>query len=617
MTVEATTTTMTHDDRALLRRFEPVLRFTRGECFLPMDVETYVRHSSLWVQRPQEFPLRLWDHGSLTLERLVEPRLFPFGSVPYLKFVEPLNATEMAARRLRSTLAPDEDRFNAGRGRLSRVGYASRFVDAIFSLSLLLRGRVPGDTAVAAVQAYRQLQEQNRACRYYGRVLRRDGWIILQYWFFYAFNNWRSGYNGANDHEADWEMICVYLYETEGGAVAPEWVAYASHDFSGDDLRRRWDDPEVEKIGEHPVIYVGAGSHASYFQRGEYLAEVELPFLAPAQQFVDRLQELWWRIFPNNRQPSDTRWSQFSLFRVPFVDYARGDGRTLGPEQPLTWAEPGLLAPAPEWVAQYRGLWGLYTNDPFSGEDAPAGPMYNRDGTVRRAWYDPLGWAGLDKVPAPQRRLLQLRHQQDELEATLHELQRQIEEKSQELVGLGVELDAMRGRPYLEPMRDAHRERVAAASQALHRLRAECAAQETLLDTLRFYERRVRAGERVPLRAHVRRPHHSVAEQRPLSRFGEAWTALSIGLLLIGLVLIVLFARQYVFVSLTLLVSLMVFIEAGVRGNLARLITSVTTALAFVAALVILYEFFWQIAVISVFVAGAYIMWDNLRELRH
>ena len=39
-------------DRALLRRFEPVLRFTKGERFLPMDVEPYVRESSLWVQRP-------------------------------------------------------------------------------------------------------------------------------------------------------------------------------------------------------------------------------------------------------------------------------------------------------------------------------------------------------------------------------------------------------------------------------------------------------------------------------------------------------------------------------------------------------------------------------------
>ena len=35
------------------------------------------------------------------------------------------------------------------------------------------------------------------------------------------------------------------------------------------------------------------------------------------------------------------------------------------------------------WVSQYRGLWGLFARDPISGENAPAGPMYNRDGSPR------------------------------------------------------------------------------------------------------------------------------------------------------------------------------------------------------------------------------------------
>jgi hypothetical protein len=42
-------------------------------------------------------------------------------------------------------------------------------------------------------------------------------------------------------------------------------------------------------------------------------------------------------------------------------------------------------------------MWGLYAQDPISGENAPAGPMYNRDGSVRAGWYDPLGFAELDK----------------------------------------------------------------------------------------------------------------------------------------------------------------------------------------------------------------------------
>ena len=51
------------------------------------------------------------------------------------------------------------------------------------------------------------------------------------------------------------------------------------------------------------------------------------------------------------------------------------------------------------WVRDYRGLWGLDTADRFGGERAPAGPRYERDGSIRPSWANPLGWAGLLKVP--------------------------------------------------------------------------------------------------------------------------------------------------------------------------------------------------------------------------
>ena len=55
--------------------------------------------------------------------------------------------------------------------------------------------------------------------------------------------------------------------------LVPAWVAYASHDFHGADLRRRWDDRvDLELVDGHPVVYAGAGSHAAYFRPGEYQA---------------------------------------------------------------------------------------------------------------------------------------------------------------------------------------------------------------------------------------------------------------------------------------------------------------------------------------------------------
>ena len=240
--------------------------------------------------------------------------------------------------------------------------------------------------------------------RYHGRVIRQDGWVVLQYWLFYPFNNWRSGFFGANDHEADWEKIFVYLSETDEGEVRPEWVAYAAHNYTGDNLSRRWDDPEVEKVGEHPVIFVGAGSHASYFAHGEYLTELDLPLPRPIARVTNWVRSFW-----------KTRLGQYveeggqdggaGYFSIPFVDYARGDGLTVGEEGDREWDEPRLLDhPIPDWVSGYRGLWGLYARDPFEGEDAPAGPMYNRDKTVAAPGTTP--WAGQDWtrcLPRPRR----------------------------------------------------------------------------------------------------------------------------------------------------------------------------------------------------------------------
>jgi hypothetical protein len=77
----------------------------------------------------------------------------------------------------------------------------------------------------------------------------------------------------------------------------------------------------------------------------------------------------------------------------------------------------------------------------------------------------------------------------------------------------------------------------------------------------------------------------------------------------------VLFAREYLIFGLVMLISLFIFIEAGFRRHLTSLITSVTIGLATVAALILLYEFFWSIVIAGVLLAGGYILFENLREL--
>jgi hypothetical protein len=608
----------------LLQRFEPVIRSTKGDGFYPMDVEPYVRNCSLWVQRPGREAVRVVPDGKLSLDRLPQQPLDEARAVHFLKLSD---AEEMETgqpkgrlkmfRRHAKDRKESREAFLAGRGRLARVGYFSRFVDALYSIALLARGRVPGESAAAALEAYERIMAEHEHYRYHGRVLRQDGWIVLQYWLFYPFNNWRSGFFGANDHEADWEKIFIYLSKSDGGEVWPEWVAYAAHNYTGDDLRRRWDDPEVEKVGEHPVIFVGAGSHASYFAQGEYLTELTVPLPGPLARMTNWVRSFW-----------KTRLGQYvgdqggndgsPYLSIPFVDYARGDGLSVGEGGDKAWDEPRLLDhPIPDWVSGYRGLWGLYARDPFEGEDAPAGPMYNRDKSVARAWYDPVGWAGLDKVPPPTEAIEAILEEQEDIVTRCGVLRGEIWEKSQELKKLGAGLAAMRGRSHLDAPRGVGARRAAELSGEIDRLRAELAMDEAVSESLGEYAERLTSGEREPTRAHILRVHRPASEDElRVSRVAEAWAAISVSLMIISFVGIALLAREHLISMLVFSIAFFAFVEAGFRGRLVNLVSSANVGLAVVATLVLVYEFFWQLVIATVLIVGFYVLWDNLRELR-
>src|SRR5512142_1168081 len=202
-------------DIELLQCFEPVIRYTRGEQFFPVDVERYVRNCSLWTHDPNGRDKLIIQQDFLNIRRLVEPRTAPFGTVFYLRFIEPLSLSESAQAiadqvRLRGIL---KNNFHPGVGRLARGGLLPRVADALFTISFLMRGRVPAAAAAAAELDYYDIHAKQGNFVYYGRVAREKDWTVLQYWYFYCFNSWRSGFGGVNDHEADWESVSIYLYE--------------------------------------------------------------------------------------------------------------------------------------------------------------------------------------------------------------------------------------------------------------------------------------------------------------------------------------------------------------------------------------------------------------------
>ena len=195
-----------------------------------------------------------------------------------------------------------------------------------------------------------------------------------------------------------------------------------------------------KSIESHPIVFAGAGSHASYFQRGEYQAEVNLPL----PDWFSGLLRSWNKVWTETLgQPAD----QCLPYPV----------RGFCPRRwPLHWSwwtqnwSPVLMDESTPWVSQYRGLWGLFARDPISGENAPAGPMYNRDGSPRGSWYDPLGFAGLDKVPPPPQMQQMLAANCAQALSTAGGVGKtDSPKKPAELQEMGIRLKGMEGNPHL------------------------------------------------------------------------------------------------------------------------------------------------------------------------
>ena len=85
------TTPRTLTDEQLLRRFEPILRFTEGELFFPMPTDGYVAGCDLLVGEADRGLEVVVPHGELSLERLGEVVEPAPGKVRFMRFVqEPL-----------------------------------------------------------------------------------------------------------------------------------------------------------------------------------------------------------------------------------------------------------------------------------------------------------------------------------------------------------------------------------------------------------------------------------------------------------------------------------------------------------------------------------------------
>jgi hypothetical protein len=593
-------------DLALLRAYEPVVRYTKGELFLPTAVGPYVARCSLWGGRGEDDAQCIVPAGQLSLERLCQEGMVHQDRPLFLRFVqEPLTRAEY--RRWRRT---PRERLS-GSARFTTTGMFGRLVDAGFRASLLLRGKVAAGFAAAAEIAYREQLEADRFT-YYGRVVREGGYICLQYWFFYAMNDWRSTFSGINDHEADWEMVTVYLADPKERSPRPAWVAFSSHDHHGDDLRRRWDDPELRREGNHPVVFAGAGSHSGAFAPGDYVVSVDPPQLRAAIGLLRRLQRFLvpWR---DEARGADG-------FGIPFVDYARGDGVAIGPKQDAEWS-PVLISDDAPWVRDYRGLWGLDTYDRYGGERAPAGPRYERDGSVRTSWANPLGWAGLLKVPPEEDEVAALLADRAlELEHELAELDGAIAAERTGLRELRAQVRSLDSHDYAAALADSRHAEVAEREAALNQT---IAARTRLAEELRAHVATLsRPLPPEPPRAHIRRFHQPrFEEQRRRTRFLRLWAALSTPLLLASVIVVLTASPAAIVSTVVVLAAAFIGVEAIARRRFVSFVASsmlLVLTIGLGVALILLFLHHWRIVISALVGAAALaLLVGNLRDLRH
>jgi hypothetical protein len=240
------------------------------------------------------------------------------------------------------------------------------------------------------------------------------------------------------------------------------------------------------------------------------------------------------------------------------------------------------------WVRDYKGLWGHDTRDRLGGERGPAGPRYERDGTVRESWGDPVGWAGLAKVsPNLADEEDAVRRRVDELDAAIEQLATDVEAGRSGL---------RRGAAGLPPAEA--RVELAGHEEEVTRNRM----LQVHLEDERRALRRVLADGLTPAGPHDHLRHRRVpivAAERTRERLLGFWSILSTPLMLVVLAWLFYPDAPARLTASVLAIAAIMSVEAFARGYLAAFVVRLLIALLVVTVLE-LYALQWQWATTAV-----------------
>ena len=175
-------------DQDLLRTYEPVVRFNHGELFFPTHVDGYLAECDLLLGSSERDREVLVPVGGLTTDRLAAA-VAPPGETLYLRLVQrPLAATRARAlaRTTRSTGLPRS--WPPGPRRAVRAARRRR----LLGLAPAARhgSRRDGRGRAGQVRAARVRPTRDTCTT--AASSGPNGWIVLQYLYFYFMNDYRS-----------------------------------------------------------------------------------------------------------------------------------------------------------------------------------------------------------------------------------------------------------------------------------------------------------------------------------------------------------------------------------------------------------------------------------------
>ncbi|HMK08846.1 MAG TPA: hypothetical protein VK449_07450, partial [Anaerolineales bacterium] len=244
------------------------------------------------------------------------------------------------------------------------------------------------------------------------------------------------------------------------------------------------------------------------------------------------------------------------------------------------------------------------------------GPMYNRDGTPRASWFDPLGFAGLDKTPPPSSEASILRGQVAGLRKTQAGLAAAMTSQTEGLQELGAVWEAMEGKPHLAKKHAALGLEIRAKAAELTTIRKDFSQNQVVLDGLSLRLKEIQSEAPTDPQAHIQHRAYPVPAS-PVSSAVEMWAAISIALMFFAIAALLVFAPREVLPGIVLLIIAFGLVESVLRRTFASSLGNVGILLALTSVLVLAFAY-WQIALAALLVAVGFILIvQRIRELRN